>query len=166
MTPPTRTMGCHHARSGPRSRPSRNISRRQTPVRHKGSQLPRKAAVCNMRSAAGWVLAALAALLALLGPRSACANPLQTSKSYDIGTFRVNVINTNSSYRSTSKYTIELLKVVNASASVSVWSTTFSNEEPFISVEMESMFATTENSGNFNVTDLPDLRSHGQTLTK
>ena len=28
------------------------------------------------------------------------------------------------------------------------------------------MFETTENSGTFNVTDLPDLRSHGQTLTK
>ena len=100
--------------------------------------------------------------------------------SYNIGTFIKQITNdtttTTTSQITTTptfKYSINILKINNITnehnnniiENISIWSTSFSNEESFISIG-NGEFRTNEYSGNFNITDYPDLKSKGQTLTK
>jgi hypothetical protein len=91
------------------------------------------------------------------------------TKSYNIGTFLLEIKNDTIGTGSDTKYTVSLLKMGVQSKNVytnkSIWSTSFSNDNSFLCVG-NGVFTTTESSGNFNVTDFPDIKSHGQTLTK
>ena len=91
--------------------------------------------------------------------------------SYNIGTFIIQITNDTTTTTTTTttsqitttptfKYSINILKINNITnennnniiENISIWSTSFSNEESFISIG-NGEFRTNEYSGNFNITD-------------